>query len=339
MQNIFIIQPVRAASQTFKRLPMTILAVLALALPISMPRIAAAAPSTVTLTVTVHDPNVGKQNAVQVTDLNNNVLGTCRQPASPATKKTKCSVQVPVNKSVVVAAQAAPGEAFQWFTGSGCASAPGPVCHIAIGTSNQSVKARFDTALPGPTITTAKPLVYASSPTLSLAGIGYSGYDLVQVNGGGFKANAPAKLTDNGAVVATGTTDGSGNVALQYTAASEPGIYRNLAVKVVSQTAQTDVYNTLVWSWGEGDQGSGSIFFVVNETDMDANRIENYVQFNNDAPVPINFSDGSATEGYAQINTPHYACAAGSSATLNIYGTRGTGKQRYTYDFPIPITC
>lgn len=337
MQIIFTIQPVRTILQIFRRLPVTLLAVLVLALPIGLPSIAAAAPSTVTLTVTVRDGNVGKQNAVQVTDLSNNVLGVCQQ--STAAKKTTCDVQVPVNKSVVVAAQAAPGEAFQWFTGSGCASAPGPVCHIAIGTSNQSVKARFDTALLGPTITTAKPLVYAGSPTLSLAGIGYSGYDLVQVNGTGFKANAPAKLTDDGKTVATGTTDGSGNVALQYTAASEPGIYRDLVVKVGNKTAQTDVYNTLVWAWGEGDQGSGSIFFVVNETDMDANEVENYVQFNGNTPVPIDFSDGSATQGYAQINTPHYACAAGSSATLRIYGARGTGAQRYTYDFSFPITC
>ena len=231
------------------------------------------------------------------------------------------------------------GERLASYSGSGCAAAPGPVCHIAIYTSSQSVSARFGTAQAGPTVTTASPLVYAGSPTLSLAGIGDAGFAKVHASGNGFPANTPATLTDDGTVVATGTTDGSGNVSLSYTAASEPGIYRNLAIQASNQTATTDVYNTLVWSWGEGNQGSGNPFFVVNETDMDANKVQNYVQFNSNTPVPITFTNGSASQGYAQVQTPPYACTSGTPGTLSIYGTRGTGAQRYTYKFTFAVTC
>ena len=297
----------------------------------------AATPTTATLTITVRDGIAGRQDAVQVTNLNNDLLGTCQLNGS--VRRTTCGIQVPTDKSVVLSAQpGAGGRSIAWL-GSGCGSAPGPVCHIAVNTANQAVTAWFGTARPVPTITTAKPLVYAGSPTLSLAGIGYGGYDTVQTTGNGFAPNAAATLTDNGVVVANGTTDGSGAVNLSYTAASEPGIYRKLAIHAGSKTATTDVYNTLVWSWGEGNQGSGQPSFVVNETNMDANTVENYVQFNSNAPVPITFTDGNAAQGYAQVTTPAYSCAAGTSGTLSIYGTRGMGVQRYTYRFTFSVTC
>ncbi len=146
-------------------------------------------------------------------------------------------------------------------------------------------------------------------------------------------------LTDDGTFVASGTTGANGDVTLSYSSSSEPGVYRELAVQAGNQIAQTDIYNTLVWTWGEGNQGTGAIFFVINETDMDANLIRNYVQFDSNPPRPINFTTGSATQGYAQIQTPAYPCSPGAPGTIRIYGARGAGLQRYTYDFSIPITC
>jgi hypothetical protein len=293
----------------------------------------AATTPTVTLRVVVHSSIRGQDDAVSVTNLNGGVLGTCQLPASGTARSISCSIQVPANLSVLATAQPAAGQAWHSFNGSKCSSAPGPVCHIAVAEHGQVVSARFGRARPGPSVTPASPLTYAHSPTMTF------GDNTVTVNGTGFPASTPATLTDDGAAVASGTTEADGDVTLTYDSESEPGVYRELAVHAGGKTAQTDIYNTLVWTWGEGGQGSGSIFFVVNETDMDANRIENYVQFDSDRPAPINFVDGSAPKGYAQIRTPPYSCAKGAAGTLRIYGSRGSGPQRYTYNFEFPITC
>jgi hypothetical protein len=287
----------------------------------------------VTLRIVVHSSGRGQDDAVSVTDLNSDVLGTCQLPASGTAMSISCAIQVPANISVLVAAEPAAGQAWQSFHGSKCSSAPGPVCHIAIAGRGQLVSARFGRARPGPSVTSASPLTYAHSPTMTF------GANTVTVNGTGFPASQAATLTDDGATVATGATDANGDVTLTYNAQSEPGVYRKLAVHAGGKMAQTDIYNTLVWAWGEGDQGSGSVFFVINETDMDANRIHNYVRFDSNPPVPMTFTDGSASKGYAQIDTPHYSCPKGAAGTLRIYGTRGSGPQRYTYNFLIPITC
>jgi hypothetical protein len=288
---------------------------------------------TVILQVVVHSSDRGQDDAVNVTNLNSDVLGTCQLPARATAKRISCAIRVPANTSVLVTAQPAAGQTWQSFHGSKCSSAPGPVCHIAITEHRQLVSARFGRARPGPSVTSASPLTYAHSPTMSF------GDNTVTVNGTGFPANQAATLTDDGATVATGATDANGDVTLTYDSQSEPGVYRKLAIHAGGKTAQTDVYNTLVWAWGEGDQGSGSIFFVINETDMDAHRTDNYVSFDSNPRVPMTFADGSASKGYAQIDTPHYSCPKGAAGTLRIYGTRGSGPQRYTYNFLIPITC
>lgn len=293
----------------------------------------AATTPTVTLRVAVHSSGRGRDDAVSVINLDSDLLGTCQLPASATVRKISCAIQVPANTSVLVTAQPAAGQTWQSFHGSKCSSAPGLVCHIAITEHRQSVSVRFGPARPGPSVTSASPLTYAHSPTMTY------GDNTVTVSGTGFPASRVATLTDDGATVASGATDANGDVTLTYDALSEPGVYRELAIHAGGKIARTDIYNTLVWAWGEGDQGSGSIFFVINETDMNANRIENYVRFDSNPPVPIIFADGSARKGYAQIDTPHYNCAKGAAGTLRIYGTRGSGPQRYTYSFLIPITC
>jgi hypothetical protein len=296
----------------------------------SGPALAATTPAVI-LRVVIHSS--GRDDAVSVTNLNSDVLGTCQLPATGTARSISCAIQVPADLSVLVTAQPAAGQRWQSFHGSKCSSAPGPVCHIAIAERGQRVSARFGRARPGPSVTSASPLTYAHSPTMTF------GDNTVTVNGTGFPANRAATLTDDGTTVATGATDASGDVTLTYNSLSEPGVYRKLAVHAGGKTARTDIYNTLVWAWGEGDQGSGSIFFVINETDMDAHPVDNYVRFNSNPPVPITFTDGSASQGYAQIDTPRYPCAKGAAGTLRIYGTRGSGPQRYTYNFLIPITC
>jgi hypothetical protein len=288
---------------------------------------------TVALRVVVRSPGPVAGNAVRVTNLSNALLGTCQEAANHPARTTSCVIQVPANVSILVTAQPAAGQAWQSFFGSRCQSAPGPVCHIAITLASRSVFVNFGPARPGPSVTAELPLTYGHSPTMSL------GDNTVTVNGTGFPPDQAATLTDDGAVVASGMTGTNGAVTLSYNSSSEPGVYRELAVQAGHQNAQTDIYNTLVWTWGEGNQGTGAIFFVINETDMDANLIENYVQFDSHAPRPISFGTGSAAQGYAQIQTPAYSCAPGAPGTLRIYGTRGAGQQRYAYNFSIPITC
>jgi hypothetical protein len=287
----------------------------------------------VTLRVVVRSAARGADDAVNVTNLNGDVLGICQLPARAAASRISCAIQVPADTSILVGAQPAAGQTWQSFHGGNCSSAPGPVCHIAITEHRLVMSARFGRAQPGPRVTSASPLTYAHSPTMTF------GDNTVTVNGTGFPARHAATLTDDGAIVARGATDANGDVTLAYDSESEPGVYRKLAVHAGGKIAQTDIYNTLVWAWGEGDQGSGSIFFVINETDMNANRIDNHVRFDSNPPVPVTFAGGSASKGYAQIDTPHYSCPKGAAGTLRIYGTRGYGPQRYTYSFLIPITC
>jgi len=320
--------------KSHRKLPELLLAALLMGTPFYGPGTALAGPApTVALRVVVQSPRPGTGNAVTVTDLNNDMLGTCQAAANHPAGMTSCVIQVPTNVSILVTAQPAAGQAWHSFPGSKCQSAPGPVCHIAITLAGQSVFVNFGPARPGPSVTAENPLTYAHSPTMSF------GDNIVTVNGTGFPPDHAASLTDDGTVVASGTTGTNGDVTLSYNSSSEPGVYRELAVQAGNQTAQTDIYNTLVWTWGEGNQGTGAIFFVINETDMDANVIRNYVQFDSNPPRPINFTTGSATQGYAQIQTPAYPCAPGAPGTLRIYGTRGAGQQRYTYNFSIPITC
>lgn len=285
-----------------------------------------------TLWVILHSSGPGQADAVSVTNLESAVLGTCQLPAGGTGRSISCAIQVPTELSVLVTAEPAAGQVWRSFHGSNCNSAPGPVCHIAIQASSQSVTVGFGRARQGPSVTAASPLTYGHSPTMTY------GVNVVTVTGAGFPASRPATLTDDGTTVATAMTDALGNVTLTYDSESEPGVYRKLAVHAGGKTARTDIYNTLVWTWGEGDQGSGSIFFVVNETDMNPVRTDNYVQFDSNPPVAI-FAAATARSGYAQIDTPPYSCASGATGTLRIYGTRGYGSQRYSYNFLIPITC
>jgi hypothetical protein len=55
----------------------------------------------VTLRIMVHSSGRGQDDAVSVTDLNSDVLGTCQLPASGTAMSISCAIQVPANISVL----------------------------------------------------------------------------------------------------------------------------------------------------------------------------------------------------------------------------------------------
>src|SRR5579885_3811695 len=115
-----------------------VLLLLAVAFALQVP--AARAASTVTLKVQIATDNASKNDTVLLTDTLGNTLATC-QSAGSQTKT--CKVQVSMQKGVVLSAQPDLGEAFQAYTGSKCQYAPGPVCHVQMGTTNKSVTVQF----------------------------------------------------------------------------------------------------------------------------------------------------------------------------------------------------
>ncbi len=299
----------------------------------AVPGRAAAAP-VITLALRVADPRPGRGAEVTVTDLDGHVLGRCAAPGPGAGRERSCAVPVPAGAGVLVVARPAAGQVWQSFRGGRCESAPGPVCHLAIGRTGQPVAVRFGPAGPGPRVTAASPLTSPHAPGPA------RGDGTVSVQGTGFPAGQEAVLTDDGTAVASGLTDASGSVTLTYHARSEPGVYRDLTIRAGGRSASTGVYNTLVWTWREGGEGTGSVFFAIDETGLDAGASGSYVQFGRNPPVPVRFTvSGQAARGDARIDTPVYDCAPGARGALRLYGARGAGPQRYRYRFTIPVTC
>jgi hypothetical protein len=307
----------------------------------------AAAPG-VPLHLRVDAARPGRDDAVTVTGLDGHVLGRCTVRGTAGGRS--CAVPVPAGSGLLVVARPAAGQAWRSFRGSWCESAPGPVCHVVMGRAGRSVAVRFGPAGPGPRVTAARPFTWPHAP-----GPGRGG-GLVPVRGAGFPAGREAVLTDDGIAVARGLTDAAGVVTLSYEAHSEPGVYRHLMIRAGGRSASTDVYNTLVWTWAEGGEGTGSVFFVIDETGLDAGGRGSYVQFGRNPPVPVRapvsglpsgpvrgpagvIAAREAARGHAKINTPVYGCAPGTRGTLRLYGARGAGAQRYRYRFTIPVTC
>lgn len=345
MVNTFAWQPVHRVMSKITRVSKTLFIFGAFVAPLAFAEAAVAAPAatTVNFSVTVGDISAGKQNAVELETTGGSFIGSCLDTSPTAITQT-CSIPVPVNTGVLAIAQPAPGEAWKLFVGGGCLNAPGPVCHVQVGTKNVNLFAGFGPAVHGPSIsaltykpgTSGLPIALGQSPTLSP--YNFDKYPIT-INGSGFPANAPATLSDNGQLVATGTSDPNGVVSFTYYPQSEPQLYRKLVVGVSGQTASTDVYNSLIYYELQSTSNPGTIMFKINETDMDST-VDNYVQFNNNAPAPVTFGDGSAAQGYAQIITPTYACTPGSTNTLTIYGTRGKGTTGvFKYGVPISIGC
>ncbi len=164
--------------------------------------------------------NWRKNDSVLLTDTLGNTLATCQSAGSLT---TTCKVQVSAQKGVVVSAQPDLGEAFQSYSGSKCQYAPGPVCHVQMGTTNKSVTVQFRAATAGPVVTTTSPVALGQSSACTY------GNGTVTVNGSGFAANSAATLSDDGTQVASGSTDSSGFAQLSYNASSEPGVYRQLS--------------------------------------------------------------------------------------------------------------
>ena len=315
-------------------------ALVAAIMPMYADAVAAAASSSVTLSVTVGDLNAGKQNAVNVVNTGGTLLGTCQQPPSTTSLYTSCNITVPADKGVLVIAQPAPGESLLGFVGSHCITAPGPVCHIQMGTANQTVAAVFHTSTPGPVIAATTygangaPIAFGQSP--QMAAFDFDNFPMT-VNGSGFPHNTAATLTDDGTVVATSMTDGSGIVSFTYSPQSEPGVYRRLVASAGGQTARTDAYNTLLYYYQQFTTGGGETYFKVTETDMD-NQLDNFVQYNSNPTVPMTFTTGSQAKGYAQITTPDYACTP--TGTLMLTGTKGKGtNDSFNYSVSIGAGC
>ncbi len=298
-----------------------------------------AAASTATLTVHVEDVQMGKANAVQVTSIGGTLLDTC-QASTTSSHSTTCTFQVPVETGFLIVAQPAPGEALKAFSDNTCGSAPGPVCHLMVYTANKQVIAQFERAIPGPTAIAVSPFVDGDSPVCTF------GNDTVTVNGGGFQQNSAATLSDDGNTVSSGMTDSNGLVSLNYTAKSEPGIYRTLVVNVAGKTAHTDIYNSAVFCWTSyNTNGSGSIQFIkIAANDLDANKVENYIQFAGNPKLALTFTEtgtAGASAGYASLSSlPKYACPPNTTQTLQIFFDRGRGTPaHYTYTANAPIPC
>ncbi len=322
----------------------TLILAIVLCIPFTISGLAFAAPSTVNFSLTVADLNAGKANATALETTGGTSLGSCQNLSSTALYKT-CTISVPVNTGILAVAQPAPGESWKLSVGGGCLNATGPVCHIQVGTSNVSLLEGFGTATSRASIsaltykpgTSGLPIALGQSPTLSP--YNFDKYPLT-VNGSGFPANSPATLSDNGKLVATGSSDPNGVVSFTYQPQSESQLYRKLVVGVAGQTATTDVYNSLIYYEVQSTPTAGTATFTITETDMDST-VDNYFQFNNNAPVPVSFTNGNASQGYAQIVTPNYVCQPGTNNTFTLYGTRGDGTTgKFTYSIPFTgVSC
>src|SRR5581483_11334817 len=116
---------------------------------------------------------------------------------------------------------------------------------------------------------------YVSGPTPN----GCSSGEATTVSGTGLPQLSAVTLSDDGNVVASGTTDSGGNVTFPYTpAASQPGVYRTLTLTAGGQSASTDVYNSGRFCWGITSPSTGMDQFTVNVSDLDANSGTTYFQ-------------------------------------------------------------
>ncbi len=330
----------RELSLTGGGLAKLLIGIATLCLPFASSVPALAAPTSVSLTVTVRGDMAGKANAVEVTNTGGTLIGNC-QNFSASVAQT-CTITVPVNTGLLAVAQPAPGQAWKRFAGNGCQTAPGPVCHIQIVTSNASLMAAFGTAPAGPAISaltykspTPIPEGFGQSPTL--APYNFDKYALT-VNGSGFPGSSPATLSDNGNVVATGVTDPNGVVSFTYYPQSEPQMYRKLVAGAAGQTATTDVYNTLIFYYIQYQTSAGVDHFVINETDTD-NAADNFVQFGTNQKLAL-YQATTAPQGYAQVTTPEYICTPGATVPITFSGTRGKGTSgKFNYSVTQQVTC
>ena len=270
---------------------------------------AAAATGTSVVTLEVSSP-FANPGDVQVQDLTSgNVLATCQGSSSPGT--ATCAVDVPTGDGVLFVAQPLTAGAFKDWTAA-CGSTPGPICHRKV-TKAVKVVGHFAAAHTPSAVTTT---TYVEGDTPGCSGFS----DVVTVDGTGFPAETAVTLSDDGQQVASGMTDSSGSAQLQYTANSEPGIYRNLVMAAAGVSSSTDIYNEASYCLNQNGAGSGTDSFEVIATDLDANS-SGTIRFASNPAVP----EPANAQGVSTVTTPAYACKAGAAKNLVITGVRGAG--------------
>jgi hypothetical protein len=253
------------------------------------------------------------------------VLATCPGPKTKGS--TKCAAHLPSSATAIFVAQAAKGASIKSWAGA-CGSAPGPVCAFYV-TAKAKVLISY---VRSSSKTSAVPTLNAVEGDTS----GCSGYlDAQTVNATGLTPNVAVTLKDDGHLVTSGTTSPTGTAQLSYTALSEPGVYRNLAVTTGSSAAKTDVYNagSVCSNWN--GIGTGTVNFKVVGSDFDAK-----------SRVTVRFGTAKATlattdsTGAFTVTTPNYACKVGTTVKLDISAIRGAGTRfSRTFDYAFSVVC
>ena len=285
-------------------------------------------PSSVAITISSKQASPG---SVEVTNgSGSSVYGTCT--AAQNHGGVTCTFPVPANSGVLLIAQPSPGEQVDKWTGP-CSGTPGDICHVQSGAggTTTSLAVKLSPAAPGaPDIAVSNPEVAGSGPN------GCTPNESVTANGSGFPADTAATLSDDGNVVASGSTDSSGSVSLtDGPGAGEPGIYRVLTLQAGAVAASTDVYNSGYFCVTQFPTGS-SIAIRVDASGLDANSSSTSITFPGQAPVTVVADSTGSGSG----TTPYYPCTAGSQYDVAFTGTRGAGShQAYTFSTTLNVTC
>lgn len=311
-------------------LPPVVGALLCAAASVSLPGVASEASQTTSPMVTVNvTAAVANPGSVTLETTGGTTIGSCQGSSSPGT--ATCAIPVTANRGVLAVAQPNPGKAFQFWQGNQqCHNVPGPVCHVQVYNANVIVTGRFGLASGGPIVTTTAPTVVGDTPTCTTPGS-----DTVTANGTGFAPSSPVTLSDNGNRVASGNTDSSGFAQLNYTAATEPGLYRTLVMAAGAQTATTDVY-ALSEYCEYPTESNGTISFNVVVTDMDANITQDWYKFGSHPKILVP-SDAS---GKGSASSPTYPCPSGAVIPFVFTFKRGTGTtQAFHSTNQFTITC
>lgn len=291
---------------------------------------AAGADTPAIVSITINAKQVSPGTVEVTNNVGSSVYGTCTDTQSHG--GASCSISVPANTGILLFAQPSPGEQVDRWTGP-CVGTAGDVCHVQTGagatTTSVSVKL-MKQASGTPAISLSNPEMAGSGPNGCVPG------ESVTANGSGFPVNSAATLSDDGNVVASGTTDSSGNVALtDGPGVGEPGIYRVLTIAVGGVTATTDVYNSGFFCVTQFTTG-GTIAVRVDASGLDANSSSTTITFPGEAPVAVVADSTGSGSGM----TPFYPCTPGNQYGVSFTGSRGAGShQAYTFSATLNVTC
>lgn len=285
-------------------------------------------PASVTITINSKQASPG---AVEVTNsVGSSIYGTCADAQGHG--GVSCDISVPADSGVLLIAQPSLGEQVGKWTGP-CTGTPGNVCHIQSGaggtTTSMAVKL-WQLAPGAPEISLSDPEMAGSGPN------GCVPNESVTASGSGFAPNTAATLSDDGNVVASGSTDSGGNISLtDGPGVGEPGIYRVLTLKVGGVSESNDVYNSGYFCVTQFTTG-GTIAVRVDASGLDANNSSTSITFPGQTPVAVVADSTGSGSGM----TPYYPCTPGDQYGVAFTGTRGTGShQAYTFSTTLNVTC